>query len=95
MLRQVSSVYGILQARILEWVANSPPGDSPGPGTKSTSLISPTLTDTFFTTSLIWEASSIKRSSHFVFPLAEQHSVVKTHHIFFIHSTVNGHLACF
>ena len=27
-----SSVYGILQARILEWVAISSPGDFPNPG---------------------------------------------------------------
>ena len=29
-----SSVYGILQARILEWVAMPPPGDLPIPGIK-------------------------------------------------------------
>ena len=27
-----SSVHGILQARILEWVASPPPGDLPNPG---------------------------------------------------------------
>ena len=30
-----SSVYGILQARILEWVAMPPPGDLPNPGIKT------------------------------------------------------------
>ena len=30
--RQASSVHGILQARILEWVAMSSPGDLPNPG---------------------------------------------------------------
>ena len=35
-----SSVHGILQARILEWVAFPPPGDLPNPGIK---LRSPTL----------------------------------------------------
>ena len=27
-----SSVHGILQARIVEWIACSPPGDLPNPG---------------------------------------------------------------
>ena len=35
-----SSVHGILQARILEWVPSPPPGDLPDPGIKPTS---PTL----------------------------------------------------
>ena len=35
-----SSVHGVLQARILEWVAMSPPGDLPDPGIE---LISPAL----------------------------------------------------
>ena len=33
-----SSVHGILQARILEWVAIPPPGNLPNPGIKPTSL---------------------------------------------------------
>ena len=41
-----SSVHGILQARILEWVAISFSRDLPNPGTKS---MSPALTDRFFT----------------------------------------------
>ena len=37
-----SSVHGILQARILEWVAISPPpGDLPNPGMELTTLTSP------------------------------------------------------
>ena len=35
--RPGSSVHGILQARILEWVACPPPGDLPNPGIKCTS----------------------------------------------------------
>ena len=35
-----SSVHGILQARILEWVA-MPPEDLPHPGTETESLLSP------------------------------------------------------
>ena len=49
-----SSVHGLLQARILEWVAmpSSPPGDLPDPGIKPSSLA---LTGGFFTTTATWE----------------------------------------
>ena len=46
-----SSVHGILQARILEWVAISLSKRSPDPGIKPTSLMSPALAGRFFTTS--------------------------------------------
>ena len=46
-----SSVYGILQARIQEWVAVP----SASPGIKLTSFTSPALAGGFFTTSTIWE----------------------------------------
>ena len=42
---------GILQARILEWVACPPPRDLPDPGIKPESLTSPALSGRFFTTS--------------------------------------------
>ena len=42
-----SSVHGILQAKILEWVAISPPRDLPNP---EITLASPALTGRFFTT---------------------------------------------
>ena len=45
-----SSVYGIFQARILEWVAISFPGDLPSPGIELTSPESPALTHGFITT---------------------------------------------
>ena len=51
-----SSVHGILQARILEWVATPPPGDLPNPGIKPTSLKYPALAGRFFTTGATWEA---------------------------------------
>ena len=52
-----SSVHGILQARILEWIAlPSPPGDLPDPGIEPTFLTSPALAGGFFTTSAAWEA---------------------------------------
>ena len=51
-----SSVHGILQARILEWVAIPPPGDLPDPGIKPESLKFPALAGGFFTTSATCEA---------------------------------------
>ena len=38
-----SSAHGVLQARILEWVAISSPGDIPDPGIEPTSPVSPAL----------------------------------------------------
>ena len=35
----------------------TPPGNLPDPGIKPASLMSPALSDGFFTTSAIWEAS--------------------------------------
>ena len=29
------------------------------------------------------------------FFIADQYSIVYTHHIFFIHSSINGHVGCF
>ena len=52
---QGPSAHGILQARILEWVAKPPPGDLPHPGIKPTFLMSPALTGGFFTTSATWK----------------------------------------
>ena len=51
-----SSGHGILQARILEWVAISSPGDLPDPMIKPMSLIAPALAGRFFTTNATWEA---------------------------------------
>ena len=45
-----SSVHGILQARILEWLTIPPPEDLPDPGIKPVSLVSPVLPGRFFTT---------------------------------------------
>ena len=50
-----SSVHGILQARILEWVAIPSPGDLLDPGMELTSLMSPALAGRFFTISATWE----------------------------------------
>ena len=50
-----SSVHGIFQPRILEWVAISPLGNLPNPGIKPMSLLTPALASRFFTTSPTWE----------------------------------------
>ena len=51
-----SSVHGILQERILEWVAVPPPGDLSDPGIEPASLVSLALAEVFFTASAAWEA---------------------------------------
>ena len=51
-----SSVRGILQARILEWVAISFSRDLPDPGIDPVSLLSSALSGRFFTTIATWEA---------------------------------------
>jgi len=45
-----SSVHGISQIRILEWVAFPPPGDCPDPGMEPLFSASPALAGEFFTT---------------------------------------------
>ena len=73
-----SSVHGILQARILEWVAIPTPGDLPDPGIKPVSLVSPVLAGGLFTPappgkpSVVWrwadgelEAAAVTRHLRF------------------------------
>ena len=50
-----SSVHGISQARILEWVAISSSRGTSQPRDQTASLASPALTGRFFTISAIWE----------------------------------------
>ena len=52
-----SFVHGILQTRILVRFAVPSPGDLPDQGIKPTSLVSPALAGSFFTSSATWEAS--------------------------------------
>ena len=52
-----SSVHGILQGRILEWGACSPPGDLPDLGIEPTCLTCPRLACRFFTTNATWEST--------------------------------------
>ena len=68
-----SSVQGILQARILEWVAMPRvvmlhPGDLSDPGIEPAPLMSPALIGGFFTNRAIWEAhfSAIKKKQMWV-----------------------------
>ena len=51
-----SSFHGILQARILEWVAVPSSRESFQPGTEPMSLMFPALAGRFFTISTNWEA---------------------------------------
>ena len=51
-----SSVHGISQARLLEWVAVPSFRDLPDPGMEPASLVSPASAGGFFTTSATWEA---------------------------------------
>ena len=53
-----SSVHGILQARILQWVAMPSSRDIPDPGIKTTSLMPSTVAGRLFTTSTSWGASA-------------------------------------
>ena len=58
-----SSVHGILQTRILEWIVVPSSRGSPNPGVELKSLTSPALVGGFFTTSAIWKT----RGWHFLF----------------------------
>ena len=55
----VSSVHGVFQAGILEWLPFPLPGDLPDPGIEPVSLVSPALAGGFFTTSTTWEAKTL------------------------------------
>ena len=57
-----SSVHGIFQAKILEWIAILPfptAGDLPDPGIETESLAFPALAGRFFTTNTTWEAQEM------------------------------------
>ena len=55
-----SSVHGILQARILEWIATSSSRGSSNPRIKPMSFMSPALADGFFTTSHLGMVTNIQ-----------------------------------
>ena len=61
-----SSVQGIIQARILEWVAIPFSGDLPNLGIESMSLMSPALAGRFFTTTATWEIQGYSSSVHMI-----------------------------
>ena len=58
---QGSSVHGILQAKILEWLPRPLPGNLPNPGMEPMSPMSPALASGFITTSATWEAQCINQ----------------------------------
>ena len=53
-----SSIHGILQARILEWIAMPSSRGSSPPGDRTRVYMSPALTGGFFTSRATWEALS-------------------------------------
>ena len=53
-----SSVHGILQARILKWVAIPSSGGFPNPEIEPESLTSSALAGRFFTTITVWKKSA-------------------------------------
>ena len=57
-----SSVHGILQARILEWVA-MPSSRGTTPRMEHESFMSPTLADGFFTASTTWKAQGLLKGA--------------------------------
>ena len=63
------SVYGILQARILEWVGM--PISRGSSRSRDRSLISPALADRFFTTSTTWEVTLILKENKMSFALGK------------------------
>ena len=66
------SVHGILQTKILEWVARpAPPRDLPDPGIKPMSLA---LVGGFFTTSATWEAWLFQHTFQICYYLLFSHS---------------------
>ena len=64
-----SSVHGILQSRILEWVSMPSSRGSSPPGIESMSPQSPALAGRFFTTSATWEAWWLFASYLFIYTL--------------------------
>ena len=60
-----SSIRGILQARILEWVAMPSSRGSSQPRDQIQSLVSPALAGRFFTTTAPWEVLMCRDHAHF------------------------------
>ena len=58
-----SSVLGIFQTRILEWVVISSSRETSQPGVEPVSLACPALAVTFFTTSATWEGTKAEAST--------------------------------
>ena len=80
-----ASVCGILQVRILEWVAISSSRGSSYPGIKPMSLTSPALADMFFTTSATWETPTLRYQTEaiqFLRPQVSRTGVFKYLYVF-------------
>ena len=76
-----SSVHGLLQARILEWVAFPSSGDLSNPGIKPASLMSPALLGGFFTTSTTWSSSKRLPAFLCLCPIPSSSKPPRTGHI--------------
>ena len=72
-----SSVQGVLQARILDWIAVPPPGDLPDPGVEPVSLVSPAFAGRFLVTSASWEALYCSSFSTIACPYSSTHCVAR------------------
>ena len=71
-----SSVHSILQARILEWIAITSPGDRPDTGIKIASLMSPAFAGGFFSTSTTWEVPDVSYTTIicYIFPCIKEYN---------------------
>ena len=73
-----SSVHGILQTRILEWVAMPSSRGSSQPGIEPASLLSTALAGEFFTTSATWEALFNYKKLNFINGMNIAHEIERT-----------------
>ena len=93
-----SSVHGILQANVLQWVAIPSPGDFPNPGIKLMSLTSPTLAGGFLTTRATWEAtcsSACRYSSHYDIMYYDLWQIFTEHLLCVLHHAKCLYTTCF
>ena len=82
-----SSVHGILQVRILKYVAMPSSGVLPDPGIKLASLTSSTLAGRFFTTSATWEAQILY--IYIIYNIYISHVCIHVYIAIYIHTHIN------
>ena len=74
-----SSIHGISQARVVQWVAISSPGDLPDPATEPAFLTSPASAGEFFTASATWEAPIQPKQLVLIQRFSESAAALMTH----------------